>query len=274
MQRDDLLHPAISGNKWRKLKGWLQLAGQGGYDGVVTYGGAFSNHLVATAAAARMAGLPCLGVLRGEEEMQNPRLQYCQAQGMLLRGVSRQLYRDKAAALSAVDVPFQKPLVIPEGGSGAPGWVGFQDLVAEWQQHGFQPAAVVHASATGTTAAGLAKALRHAACPTQVHAVLVLRNLEEQQALADAESIHWHCGWEQGGYAKVPAVLLEFTEALSLANDVPLEPIYTGKTLWAVNEMLRSGELSAEGLCFLHTGGVFPSPCGSGESQHLQQSGD
>jgi 1-aminocyclopropane-1-carboxylate deaminase len=86
-----------------------------------------------------------------------------------------------------------------------------------------------------------------------------LKNLEEQKAAAGpwADRIHWHTGWEHGGYAKVPAELERFTAGVSEANQVPLEPIYTGKALWAVDAMLRSGELEAEGLCFLHTGGVF-----------------
>jgi len=102
IQRDDLIHPIVSGNKWRKLVGHLAQINIESKRILVTFGGAYSNHLVATAVAAESAGFRCIGILRGEEEMQNHYLDITKAAGMELQGVSRDLYRDKAAALDNV----------------------------------------------------------------------------------------------------------------------------------------------------------------------------
>jgi len=102
IQRDDLIHPIVSGNKWRKLVGHLSQMDIESKRILVTFGGAYSNHLVATAVAADSAGFRCIGILRGEEEMQNHYLDIAKAAGMELQGVSRALYRDKSAALDNV----------------------------------------------------------------------------------------------------------------------------------------------------------------------------
>jgi 1-aminocyclopropane-1-carboxylate deaminase len=140
IQRDDLLHPFVSGNKGRKLFGWVELAASQGLRGFLTFGGAHSNHLVATAAAAQALGMAAVGILRGDEPLDNPRLAFCRKAGMELIGVSRQLYRDKASALESVPESLKTGLlVVPEGGCGSAGLSGFVSLAQQWREAGYHP---------------------------------------------------------------------------------------------------------------------------------------
>ena len=268
LQRDDLIHPVVSGNKWRKMSGWLRRAQEEGKSTLLTYGGAYSNHLVATACLAQATGRQSIGILRGEEPMDNPYLNAARSYGMQLCQVSRAAYRDKSPALAEIQSrpslsyqDWNQVLVIPEGGSGPEGFVGFQDLVASWLNQSFHPRAVLHASATATTAVGLALALSKAGLDTKVLAVPVLHNLPEQQALAAAhhvaDRIQWLTGYESGGYAKSNPGLLAFCQNFTTGHRIPCEPIYTGKALQALTHLLETGEPAPEGIIFLHTGGVL-----------------
>lgn len=270
MQRDDLLHPLISGNKWRKLAGWLQSAEINNKSTLLTYGGAYSNHLVATACAAHATGRRSIGILRGEEPMQNPHLQSAREHGMEICQVPRSLYRDKEAALEKIrqrsdlePLDWSQVLVIPEGGSRPEGFVGFQELIDSWKILPKPPAAVLHASATATTATGLALALDGAGFSTVVLAVPVLHNLSAQQEFAAAhgvsDRIQWITGHEGAGYAKATPALRDFCQDFAARHGIPCEPIYTGKALHALTHLLDSGAIAPEGLIFLHTGGVFPA---------------
>ncbi len=270
VQRDDLLDPHISGNKARKLLGWRERLKQEGKSALISFGGAYSNHLVALAAAAREEGWRSLAILRGEEvaQLRTPSLQFLCSCGMHLFGVSRSLYRDKEAALASVleALPeWKAALVVPEGGSGAAGQLGFAQLVGDWLARGFEPSAIWLASATGTTAVGLWQATAAVGWKTRILAVPVLRNLPEQMAYASAhgtagdDRLQWITGYDGGGYAKIPPALAAFTSQASLATGIPLEPIYTGKALWALYEEAAAGRIApadAAALVFLHTGGL------------------
>jgi len=267
VQRDDLLHPVVSGNKWRKLSGWLQRARLEKKSILLTYGGAFSNHLLATACLAQHCGLRSMGILRGDEPMDNPWLQAARGFGMQLCQVSRATYRDKALALAEIQsragmagLAWQEVLVIPEGGGGPEGFVGFQELIDGWRAQSFFPGAVLHASATATTAVGLALALARAGMETQVLAVPVLHNLPEQQAVAGAYGVaprlRWITGYGAGGYARSTLELRAFCQNFTRHYRLPCEPIYTGKALHALCHLLDSAQLRTEGLVFLHTGGL------------------
>jgi 1-aminocyclopropane-1-carboxylate deaminase len=267
IQRDDLLHPIISGNKWRKLRGWLQRAEDTGARALLTYGGAYSNHVLATACAAHSVGIPSWSILRGEEMVDNDYLRAAADWGMKFIRVSRTMYRDKAAALTyalshTAELNLLAPslLVIPEGGCGPAGFLGFHELTQQWLAEPSAPQYIAHASATGTTAVGLALAIQAAGLATKVLAIPVLKNLAEQQALAQQHHvhIHWLPGYEGAGYAKVSPELRQFTAALQLSSGIPLEPVYTGKALYGLNAWLAEHPTEAAGLVFLHTGGLGP----------------
>ena len=279
IQRDDLIHPIVSGNKWRKLVGHLSQMDIENKRILVTFGGAYSNHLVATAVAAESAGFRCIGILRGEEEMQNHYLDIAKAAGMELHGVSRALYRDKSAALANVLIRLtltpEDVFVVAEGGSGPLGLIGFKDLVDDWQKTGKRFNHIFHASATGTTAVGLRKALDQSRMNDKgqkdivIHSILVLKNLIEQMEFAQRHNaeISWVEGYEFGGYAKSTEALNDFVQSVSIRNSIAFEPIYTGKALFALNDWLITQkesdalELDKESgvfpVVFLHTGGTL-----------------
>ena len=279
IQRDDLIHPIVSGNKWRKLIGHLNQMSSEGKRILITFGGAYSNHLVATALAAESAGFRCIGILRGEEEMQNHYLDIAKAAGMELYGVSRALYRDKAAGLEKVlrkcDLSPEDVFVVAEGGSGPLGLIGFEDLVDDWQKTGKRIEHIFHASATGTTAVGLRKALDQSTINDKalnevaVHSILVLKNSTEQLEFGQRHSAELSLveGYEFGGYAKSNPALNDFVQSVSIRNSIAFEPIYTGKALFALNDWLIAQkesdalELDKESgvfpVVFLHTGGTL-----------------
>ena len=281
IQRDDLIHPVISGNKWRKLVGHFAEMWAQGKRILVTFGGAYSNHLVAAAMASELSGVRCIGILRGDEPLDNHYLRVARAAGMEVIGVSRSVYRDKVAALQTVlgnlGLVEDEVFVVGEGGVGELGLLGFGALVDGWAKFDTKIEAVFHASATGTTAVGLRRALDNSILGgclrwdgVEVHPVLVLKNLEEQMAFAalmglSEEALKWELGYEWGGYAKGDDRLDEFVERVMEANAMPFEPIYTGKALFGLNEWLKGkvlrGEIEAVNgvypVVFLHTGGTL-----------------
>ena len=277
IQRDDLIHPVISGNKWRKLQGHLHRMETEGKRILVTFGGAYSNHLVAAAVAAQLMGFRSIGILRGDEPLDNHYLRVARGAGMEVIGVSRSLYRDKLEALSVVlgdqGLSEEAVCVVAEGGKGEAGFEGFQSLVDGWCARGIAFQHIFHASATATTALGLRIALDQRDLMAEIHAVMVLKNWAEQQGFAEeqgiSEKLNFVSGYEFGGYAKGDASLYAFIDQVVARNDVPLDWVYTGKALFALNEWLeveaKKGTVVSDAtgvfpVVFLHTGGVLCQP--------------
>ncbi|MBY8865144.1 1-aminocyclopropane-1-carboxylate deaminase/D-cysteine desulfhydrase [Streptomyces sennicomposti] len=241
LKRDDLIHPELVGNKWRKLA--PNLAAAAGRT-VVTFGGAYSNHLRATAAAGRLLGLPTVGVVRGHElagRPLNPSLARCAADGMRLHFVERSMYRRKAepetlaALLEAVGV--RDAHVVPEGGSNALAVRGCRALGAELGAHA-DVAAV--ACGTGGTLAGLAAGLppgrRALGIPVLKGGFLGAEIQALQQEAFGARRGTWslderfHCG----GYARTTPELESFAADFSARHGVPVERLYVAKLLYAL----------------------------------------
>ncbi len=277
IQRDDLIHPVISGNKWRKLVGHLHRMETEEKRILVTFGGAYSNHLVAAAVAAQLMGFRSIGILRGDEPLDNHYLRVARGAGMTLVGVSRALYRDKLEALSVVlgdqGLSEEAVYVVAEGGRGEAGFEGFQSLVDGWCARGIAFQHIFHASATATTALGLRIALDQRDLMAEIHAVMVLKNWAEQQGFAEeqgiSEKLNFVSGYEFGGYAKGDADLYALIDQVVARNDVPLDWVYTGKALFALNEWLeveaKKGTVVSDAtgvfpVVFLHTGGVLCQP--------------
>lgn len=252
VQRDDLLHPIISGNKWRKLKGWIRDYRVIESTALVTFGGAYSNHLVATAAAGYLLGIPTIGILRGEEGFDNHYLELCRHYGMRLIPVSREVFRDKTGAV-ALFAPVNS-LVVPEGGSGVSAFFGFEDLINKWNM---VPDLIYHASATATTAVGLALKCKEKGWNTRIKAIMVLKNREEQELFAQEHGvldvIDFISDYDFGGYARCNQSLLDFINSVFLKTKIKLDPVYTGKAFFGMlqEEEKRPNEM----VYFLHTGG-------------------
>ena len=160
IKRDDLIHPTVSGNKWRKLKYNLLDAHEKGHDTILTFGGAFSNHLYAVAAAGAQLGLHTIGIVRGEDHeiRETPTLRFCKEQGMSIHYISRAEYklRNNPSYLLQTQAKFGNLYMIPEGGTNALALKGVCEIVSEAdRQIGFSPDYYAVAAGTGGTAAGL-----------------------------------------------------------------------------------------------------------------------
>ena len=264
VKRDDLLHPVVSGNKWRKLKYNVAEAEAQGARRWLTFGGAHSNHLPAVAASAQAQGRATIGVVRGEEpKALSPTLHTCQALGMQLHIVSRTEYRQRGEKdyQQTLMHQFQADYLIPEGGSSALALPGVAEL---WQEVDAEFDWAVTAVGTGGTLAGLALgAPEH----TQVLGVVALKGYagqmeREVEALLAQQNARTH-GWRlvhdahHGGYAKATPALIEFMTHWPQQHGFLLDPIYTGKVFYYLHHRIVAGYFPrGTRILALHTGGL------------------
>ncbi|WP_317445326.1 1-aminocyclopropane-1-carboxylate deaminase/D-cysteine desulfhydrase [Streptomyces collinus] len=267
LKRDDLIHPELIGNKWRKLA--PNLAAAGGRP-LVTFGGAWSNHLRATAAAGRLLGLPTTGVVRGHELADrplNPSLSRCAADGMRLHFVDRSAYRRKdepetlAALLRAAGA--EDAYVVPEGGSNTAAVRGCRDLGAELRGHAD---VVAVACGTGGTLAGLAAGL---APGQRALGVPVLRGgfLEGEVTALQERAFGARTGaWSLddrfhfGGYARTGPELDAFAEDFGQRHRLPVERLYVAKLLWGLVALAEEGAFArGTAIAAVVTGRPFPA---------------
>lgn len=257
IKRDDLIHPLISGNKWRKLKYILQKAYTEGKKHLVTFGGAYSNHLLATAAAAARFGFKATGIVRGEE-VQNDTLFLCRLHGMQLIFVDRESYRDKPALFYKYFGDDHDAFFIDEGGASAEAVTGCSELVSEL------PIVYDHlfcACGTGTTAAGIITGLHK--LNTQFHAVPVFKNGNFMRAEIDRylnfnAAYELHTAYHFGGYAKTTPALIQFIQQFVTSTGILIEPVYTGKMLYALLELVKADHFKrGSNILAIHSGGLF-----------------
>ncbi|MFG3121581.1 1-aminocyclopropane-1-carboxylate deaminase/D-cysteine desulfhydrase [Streptomyces sp. NPDC048201] len=266
LKRDDLIHPELIGNKWRKLVPNIEAArGRA----LVTFGGAYSNHLRATAAAGRLLGLPTVGVVRGDElagRPLNPSLARCAADGMRLHFVARSAYRRKgepetlAAILRAARA--EGAYVVPEGGSNAEAVRGCVALGEELRD---RAEVVAVACGTGGTLAGLAAGLapgqRALGVPVLKGGFLEAEVRALQERAFGARTGDW--GLEErfhfGGYARTTPELDAFAADFEDRHGVPVERLYVAKLLYALTALAEEGTLPrGTTVAAVVTGRPFP----------------
>jgi 1-aminocyclopropane-1-carboxylate deaminase len=258
IKRDDLIHPEVSGNKWRKLKYNIQEMQIQGSTRLLTFGGAFSNHIAATAAAAAYFGMEATGIIRGEElnEYSNPTLQRASELGMKFQFVSRAKYRQLTQSSTTPDFP--NHFVIPEGGANKLGIKGVAEIIPEIEiPFDF----IICAVGTGTTLAGLIHGLngRSKALGISVlkgdfivdEVASILEKVENFNTNYEVETTYHF-----GGYGKKTQQLIDFNNSISETLSIKLDPIYTGKALFGVWDMIERGKFDDQTLIFLHTGGL------------------
>lgn len=260
MKRDDLLHPFVSGNKWRKLKYNLREAERLGFKRLVTFGGAYSNHIAAVAAAGQAMGFETLGIIRGDElhADSNQTLQFASHSGMHLQFVSRTAYRDKELLISQFG---DNSYFLPEGGSNQLAIKGVREVVEEIQS---QLAAPVDyfcsAFGTGGTSAGLLSATVSA--KVLVFSSLKIKKREVEAHLAAFVPLHnktWEIftDYHFGGYGKETEELNQFIDDFELKTTIPLEQVYTGKMMYGVVDLVRKGYFNqGDVVVVLHSGGL------------------
>jgi 1-aminocyclopropane-1-carboxylate deaminase len=259
LKRDDLIHPLISGNKWRKLKYVLAKAREEKREHLVTFGGAYSNHLLATAAAAAKFGFKSTGWVRGEA-VNNDTLFLCRLHGMELIFIDRETYRDKRAIFQEHYGQDKNAYFINEGGSSIEAALGCNEIIEELD---FEYDHLFCACGTGTTAAGLINGLSKSNRPADFSGVPVFKNgefirKEIELLLHQPHSFTLHNDYHFGGYAKTTPELISFIDSFIRNTGILIEPVYTGKMLFALFDLIkRDYFFPGSRIVALHTGGLF-----------------
>lgn len=226
---------------------------------LVTFGGAYSNHLVATAAVSARSGLKSTAFVRGEE-VSNEMLLFCKLFGMELRFVSREAYIDKKLLFDQHFGADDDAYFIDEGGASAEGVKGCAEIISEL------PIDIDHlfcAAGTGTTAAGLLKGIHDAGLKTVLHVIPVLKGGdfiadEIRKYTGSLEQLVLHKEYHFGGYAKTTPVLIEFIKKFIAEEGMLIDPVYTAKMFFALDDLKLSGTFKAEEkIVALHTGGLL-----------------
>ncbi len=261
--RLDLNHPHISGNKLYKLKYNLEEAKKQNKKTILTFGGAFSNHIAATAAAGKEYGFETIGIIRGEEVSElNPTLTFAKECGMQLHFVSRTLYQNKEALSKYVEEHFssQNFYFIPEGGSNELGILGCKEITKDIP---IDFDYVCCACGTGSTITGITLSLND-----HQHAIgfQVLKGENYIQSEVEKWLSHFKSAekkWEInedfhfGGYAKLKPELLNFMLQFEKENAIPLDYIYTGKMMFGIMELIKAGKFKkSDKIIAIHTGGL------------------
>ena len=258
-------HPTVSGNKWWKLKYNIEAAKKSNSK-VVTFGGAFSNHIYATAAACHAAGLESVGVIRGEKvEPLNAALKFAREKGMRLDFISRDKYRLKTeqSFINELHDVHGDFYLIPEGGTNELAVKG----CAEWAQSELQKITFDHLLlpvGTGGTMSGVICGLEDKVTVTGVSVLKRGEFLRDNiSTLIKSFSGRTYGNWNlltsyhHGGYAKVSEELNRFIVSMKVEHNLPLDHVYTGKVMWAVMEEIKKGEYPrGSTILLLHTGGL------------------
>ena len=263
VMRLDKIHPDISGNKWFKLKYYIKRAIESNKQTVISFGGAYSNHLLALASAARMNGLSSIAYIRGEEPVKlSHTILAAKEHGMKFRFLSRMEYdqKKKSVTLRSTDDYEPDSLFIPEGGAGADGIRGAEEILSGLSLSRFSH--ICCAVGTGITLAGLI----NSAAPHQVIiGVSVLKGtrdfepmniswLKNRSALENVRMIHAD---HFGGYAKNNQVLIDFINRTYAESGIPTDFVYTGKLFYSIFRMAAEKAFPpGSRLLLLHTGGL------------------
>jgi 1-aminocyclopropane-1-carboxylate deaminase len=264
VKRDDLIHPEISGNKYRKLKYNLEKIKLSNAETVITFGGAFSNHLHATAATCHYLGIQSVGIVRGEDtSSDNPTLQFCKQKGMVLHFIGRNEYRLKTDSDQVKNIIqlYPHPFILPEGGSNPEALVGVSEIWDELTQQLDQPADYIFCAAgTGATLAGL---LKHA--PEKTHVLgfssLKSEHLKDEILRLTGEKTEkpftFFNNYHFGGYAKTTTELLDFITALEAVSGIPMDYVYNGKAVFGMFDLIQKNFFPENSvIVWLHTGGL------------------
>jgi len=276
MKREELNHPLIQGNKWHKLTLNLQAAMEQHKTTLLTFGGAYSNHIAATAVAAQEFGFKSIGIIRGQELEENPEkwshtLKQAAQYGMIFQFITRTAYRQKStpSVLKKLQNDHPEAYIIPEGGSNTLAVKGFEPLMQQIETQCPNWTHLLSAVGTGATLAGLIQYTPHSKEETQSNprTILGIPVLKQgdylkpqiQAWLKGAPHPFWelltdyHCG----GYAKTSEPLLQQMRAFEQAFNIPLDPVYTAKMVYAFYDQLKQGTFKpGSNVILLHTGGL------------------
>ena len=260
VKREDQIHAFVSGNKYRKLKYNLLEAEKTGYKTLLTFGGAFSNHIAAVASAGHLIGFKTIGVIRGDELeskiSENATLNFAQENGMQFKFVSREIYRSKTSEsfLESLKAEFGEFYVIPEGGTNELAVKGCQEIL---YPEDFNFDYICCSVGTGGTISGLINGSK----PSQQ--VLGFPALKGDFLKEDISKFATQTNWKLitdyhfGGYAKINDELVAFINQFKSDYSLPLDPVYTGKMLFGIMDLIEQNYFpKGSKILAIHTGGL------------------
>lgn len=258
IKRDDFIHPDIPGNKWRKLKYHLQEYFQSGKKAILSFGGPYSNHLTATAAACHYLNIPSYGIVRGEIDANNPAMKSAMRFDMQLKAISRSDFNLREQTDFQQKLMFQLGIdayVIASGGEGEMGVKGCKEIVEEFN---IPFDYIVTPCGTGTTLSGLA------VCLQKGQKAIGISALKGKDTLSSKVALHAHptafkvmTDYHFGGFGKTTTELLDFIRKAQKFTGIDFDYVYTGKALWALNDLILNNYFHpGTSIIFLHTGGV------------------
>ncbi|MGY6648961.1 1-aminocyclopropane-1-carboxylate deaminase/D-cysteine desulfhydrase [Wenyingzhuangia sp. IMCC45574] len=265
VKREDLLHPFISGNKYRKLKYNVAHAKNKDKLRLLTFGGAYSNHILATAAAGKEYGFKTVGVIRGEELgvdlektlAQNPTLKQAHDFGMEFLFVSRSAYQQKKEKnfLDALNAQFPNSYIIPEGGTNDLAIKGCEEILSETDTKFTH---IACAMGTGGTVTGIINSSKKSQ-KILVFPALKGSWIKDEIASLKPNKDNWEVvsQYHLGGYGKVTSELVTFINDFKKQTHIPLDPIYTGKMIFGLLQEVEKGEFKkGSKILAIHTGGL------------------
>lgn len=264
LKRDDLIHPQISGNKWRKLKYNIRKAGS---KELLTFGGAFSNHIAATAAACNYYGSKSIGIIRGDMITPlNNTLALAEENGMELKFISRASYKLKSSQkfLKEIKDEFNDPFIVPEGGANYLGLMGCREVIREID---IDFDYIISAIGTGATIAGLAQGLKKHQKAIGISVlkgayslsdeIKELLDKENEDSLNVMNKIEVNHDYHFGGYAKIKDELIAFMREFYQEFKIKTDPVYSGKSLYALFDMLKKDRFKqGSRIVYYHCGGL------------------
>jgi 1-aminocyclopropane-1-carboxylate deaminase len=269
MKRDDLIHPEISGNKYRKLQHNLAQAKVLQLKTVLTFGGAYSNHIAATAAACHALGLNSIGIVRGEDaDLLNHTLKQAAAFGMQIIPVSRSTYdrHDDKLYHEELHEQFPETYIVPQGGANYFGVQGCVEILGECP---IEPDLICVAVGTGTTLAGLSIASKEhqeiwgfpaikdgAYLKEEIRKLVYWSLMDESWTSEIMNRIHLQTDYHFGGFGKTSPELKQFVEQFQSQTGIPLDYLYTGKMMYGIWDLLRKEKLRNKKILVIHTGGL------------------
>ncbi|MGE0562180.1 MAG: 1-aminocyclopropane-1-carboxylate deaminase/D-cysteine desulfhydrase [Flavobacteriales bacterium] len=268
--REDLIHQEISGNKWRKLKYNIQEAKNQGFNRIVTFGGAYSNHIAATAAAGKHFGIETIGIIRGEETLPlNITLQFAAENGMKFKYVARSFYRDEKyhpTFLEELKNEFGAFYLVPEGGSNTFAVKGCIEIANNITED-FD--VITCACGTGGTIAGIIASLDNSkeivGFPALKGGDFLAKDISDllksySETFGKIIPNHnWklNTDYHFGGYGKITNELVDFVNEIKAKHQIPLDLIYTGKMMFGIFHLAKTtGKLNGKNIVVVHTGGL------------------
>jgi len=260
VKREDLLHPTISGNKWRKLKYNLKNALDKNVETIITFGGAFSNHIYSTASACNKLGLKSVGIIRGDFDKNNPTTIFAQRCGMDLQFIDRTSYKEKENSdkIKAILSKYSNYILIPEGGSNTLAEKGLEELSNEINET--EHNIIMVSAGTGSTAKAILQNLN----PNKK--LWVFSSLKSDYLKSEIlettdpikhKQLKFISAYHYGGYGKTPRELVHFINDFKVQSGITIDPIYNGKLIAGFSDMIERNDINnSNSYLWIHTGGL------------------